>query len=196
MSEDISQVDATSTDADPTADSDVPLGPEGEKALAAWKERAKEAEKTAKRAAELEERLAEIEAANMSEQERAIEQARQEAADQARSEVLTVAHRKLFAAEVKAATTGKVATLGLFAKPEVALSLLGFDEYPLTPDGDIDTEAISVAVDRFVESEPALKASATPAPTPIAQGPMGRPGPDPERAMDDWLRTQRFAKNR
>jgi hypothetical protein len=196
MSEDTPTVDATSSDSASPADTDAPLGPEGEKALAAWKERAKEAEKDAKRAAELEARLAEIEAANMSEQERAIEQARKEAAETTRAEVLTVAHRKLFTAEVKAAATGKMAAPELFSKPEVALGLLGFDDYPLTDSGDIDSEAISVAVERFVESHTALKASATPAPTPIAQGPLGRPGPDPERAMDDWLRAQRSAKTR
>lgn len=190
------EVDATSTESDAATSDDVPLGPEGEKALAAWKERARDAEKAAKRAAELEARLAEIEAANMSEQERAIEQARKEAADAARSETLALAHRKLFSAEVKAAATGRVATPGLFSKPEVALGLLGFDDFPLTVDGDIDSEAISAAVERFVESHAALKASATPAPTPIAQGPLGRPGPDPERAMDDWMRAARSRKTR
>jgi hypothetical protein len=196
MSKDTPEVDATSMDADNTAEAETPLGPEGERALAIWKNRAKEAEMAAKRADELEARLAEIEAANMSDQERAIEQARKEAADTTRAEVLKVAHRKLFSAEVKAAATGKVATPELFSKPEVALGLLGFDDYPLNSDGDIDTEAISVAVERFADSHSALKASATPAPTPIAQGPRGRPGPDPERAMDDWLRAQRSAKTR
>jgi len=160
-----------STESEPDAQpaDDKPLGESGEKALQAWKERAKKAEADAKRAAELEARLAEIEAASMSEHEKAINAARKEAAESARSEVLDHVQTKLFAAEVRAAAH-KLSDPDLIADPEVAVRLLGFDSIPVTDGGDIDAEAISAAVDRFIEAKPHLSASATQRPASIDQG--------------------------
>lgn len=166
---------ATAPEATPPTD-DAPLGPEGEKALTIWKERAKKAEADAKRATELEARLAEIEAANMTEHEKALDAARKEAADAARSEITSSVNRRLFAAEVRASVAGKLTDPALLADPDVAVRLLGFDEYPVTDTGDIDAEAISAAVTRLVEERPYLAASATPPPPgPIEQGPRGTP---------------------
>lgn len=156
---------------EPTPD-DKPLGPSGEKALGEWKARAKAAEAEAKRAVELEARLAEIEQANMSEQEKAIELARKESAEAARTEVLGTVNRRLFAAELKAAATGKVSDVDLLSDPDVAIRLLGFDDYPVNEAGDIDAEAISAAVGQLIEAKPYLAASATPVPG-IDQGARG-----------------------
>lgn len=143
---------------------DQPLGPEGEKALQIWKQRARAAEREAKRARELEAELAKLREAQMTEQERAIENARREAAEAARTEVLRSVNERLFVAELRAATAGKLtpeAQRDLLVDPMVATKLLGFDEIPVTDTGDIDSEAISQAVASFVEARPYLAPSAS-----------------------------------
>lgn len=156
----------------PPPAADPPLGPEGEKALQAWKDRAKAAEADAKRTKALEDELAALRAEQMTEQEKAIAAARQEAADGAKAEVLGTVNAKLFAAELKAAAKSDIATAdgkhvrltdpSLLADSEVALRLLGLGEIPVTESGDIDTEAISTAVAALVAAKPYLAASATP----------------------------------
>lgn len=136
---------------------DAPLGEAGEKALQAWKDRAKAAETEAKRAKTLEVELDQLRTAQMSDQERAVK----EAADKARTDTLGEVNKRLFAAELRAEAAGKVADPDLLADPEVAVRLLGLDEIPVTPSGDIDTEAISAAVASLLEAKPYL-AGATP----------------------------------
>ena len=92
----------------------------------------------------------------MSEQERALEAARAEAAEAARTETRTEVNTRLFAAEVKAAAAGKVADPDLLTNPEVAKTLLGLDDVPLTKDGDVDAEVISAKLDDLVERKPYL----------------------------------------
>lgn len=180
--------------ADPPTVDDPPLGPEGEKALQAWKDRAKAAERDAKRAKQLEDEIAELRSAQMSDQEKAIEQARKEAADAARVEERTGTNARLFKAELRAAAgtdikleDGKLVKLAdpsLLADPEVALRLLGLDEIPVTDAGDIDTEAISTAVATLVATKPYLAASATPLPGSADQGART---PPTTRGIDDQI---------
>lgn len=181
--------DQTAPAVDPTPEpqaTDQPLGPEGEKALQAWKERARIAEKEAKRAAELEARLADIEAANMTEQEKALDQARKEAAEAARSEVLSTTNERLFAAEVRAAVAGKLNDPDLLSDPIVAQRLLGFDTPPVTDSGDIDAAAIAEKVASFLEAKPHLAASATQKPTSIDQG--ARTSTQTVKGLDEQIR--------
>jgi len=156
----------------PAAD-DKPLGSEGEKALQIWKDRAKAAETDAKRAKELEAELDQLRTSQMSEHEKALK----EAAANARNETLSEVNQRLFAAELKAASVGKIADPELLADPEVAVRLLGLDGVPVTDSGDIDAEAISAAVDSFLESKPYLSGATPPgdgpAPLDLGQGARG-----------------------
>lgn len=159
---------------------DKPLGPGGEKALQAWKERAKKAEADAKRAAELQAELDAIKAAQMTDQEKAIADARKEAEAAARAEVLGSVNSRLFTAELKAAMATALrpeAQKDLLVKPEVALALLGLDEYPVTETGDIDSEAISQAVTAYAAARPHLAASATQSPGSADLGARTTPPP-------------------
>ena len=167
---------APTDDITPPAESpeDKPLGPEGEKALDAFKARAREAEKKAKRVDDLEAELAKFREDAMSEQEKAIAQARTEAADTARSEAMSTFNERLFAAEVKAASAGKFVDDDLMADPLVSRRLLGLDDIPLTESGDIDSAAIADAVSRLTESKPHLAVSATRPAGDVDQG--ARPG--------------------
>lgn len=193
----------------PPSVEDPPLGPEGEKALQAWKDRAKAAEADAKRTKALEDELAALRAEQMTEQEKAIAAARQEAADGAKAEVLGTVNAKLFAAELKAAAKSDIATAdgkhvrltdpSLLADPEVALRLLGLGEIPVTESGDIDTEAISTAVAALVAAKPYLAASATPPAGAADQGTRTPPAPKDLDAQiaeaegkGDWDTTRRL----
>lgn len=140
---------------DPPAE-DPELGDAGKKALAEERAARKAAEKEAKRAKELEAELNRFREDAMSDQEKAITQARKEAADEARAEALSSVNRRLFTAEVKAAASGKVSDTDLLADPDVAMRLLGLDDIPVDEAGDVDTEAISVALDSLVERKPYL----------------------------------------
>lgn len=157
--------------APPAADGDdPPLGPQGEKALGAWKDRAKEAEAEAKR---LREENDTLRLAQLSEQEREVERIKAETRESARTEVLGQVTPKLFISELKAATAGALlpaAAADLLVDPMVAQRLLGLAEIPVTADGDIDGEAISSAVTAYVAARPHLAASATQTPGPVDQG--------------------------
>lgn len=145
-------------------DDDTPLGPKGEKALAAMKAELKAAKARAKVADDLQAQLDAIQAANMTDHEKAIKDAADKAAADTRAAVLTDVNARLFTAELKAATSGVLlpaAAQDLLVKPDVALALLGLDEYPVTPTGDIDSTAIVQAVTAYAQSRPHLAASAT-----------------------------------
>lgn len=183
----------------PPADDDAPLGPEGEKALEAWKQRAKAAERDAKRAGDLEAELTQLREEQMGEHERAIEQARREAREEAEAELTDQTTRRLFGAELKVAASGdiditddegkthtvRLADPSLLADTEVALRLLDLDEIPVTNTGDIDSEAISQAVTTLVTAKPYLAASATPQPGSADQGARTAP---PKKGLEDQIR--------
>lgn len=138
---------AEGSDADPAE----ALGDAGKKALQAERDARKAAEKKAKSA---EAELAKLREAQMSEHEKAVEAARREGA----TETETRFQRRLFAAEAKVAAAGKLADPTLLADPDVAKNLLGLDDIPM--DGEnIDSEAISKAIDQLVEKRPFLKAA-------------------------------------
>lgn len=135
---------------------DAPLGEAGEKALQAWKERAKAAEKDARRASELEAELNKLRESAMTEQEKAIAKAREEAAAEARKEVEGTYQRQLLEAKVARAAAGKL------NDPDDAIRFLDLDT--LT-----DDKAIATAIAGLVEQRPYLAAGAT-QPQPVDQG--------------------------
>ena len=141
--------------ADPPAeDPPADLGDAGKRALDAERTARKEAERLAREAtAELDRLRLE----QLPDNERLIAEAR----DEARSEALASVNSRLLAAELRAATAGRLADPSLLADPEVAVRLLGLSEVPVTDTGDIDSEAISDAVASFLEAKPYLAVSAT-----------------------------------
>lgn len=133
------QTETVATTTETTATETSTLGPEGEKALAAFKDRARVAEREAKAAkAELDK----LREQTMSEQERAVSQAKAEG----RTEALREAGTRLVDAEVRAAATGRgVDTDAL---------LEGLDRSKfLDAEGEPDRDAIQAWIDRVAPAE-------------------------------------------
>jgi hypothetical protein len=126
-----------------SADSEETLGDAGRKALAEERAARKAAEKEAKRAKELEAELLKLREDAMSEQEKAIVQARKEGAQEA----LKQANLRIAASEARALAAGKT------RDPEVAVQLLGDLSQFVTEEGDVNTDAMSVALNRLVEEK-------------------------------------------
>lgn len=163
---------------DPAPSPDDALGPAGEKALAEERAARKTAEKAAKDAqAELDK----LKKASMSETEKLIADARAEA----RKEALGTASERMLRSEIRGAAGTKL------ADPADAVAHLrdagGLDRF-LTDDGDVDTKAITSAIDDLVKAKPYLAAQAKP-------GALPGGGAKPSNGInpDDVLRAQ-YAK--
>lgn len=130
------------------------LGDAGKKAIDEERKARRAAEKAAKDAqAELDKLRQE----SMSEQEKAIAQARAEA----KTEVLKDANQRVLRSEIKAAAGGKL------ADPADAVGLLGDLDRFVGDDGEVDSKAISSAIDELIKSKPYLAANGSrPAPLP------------------------------
>jgi hypothetical protein len=175
--------------ADPPADDDVDDvvaqadKPDAvKKAIQAERERAKTEKQ---RADSLQAQLDKLRQDAMSDTEKAIEQARKEAAEQVRTELTQSANERLFRAEVKAASAGKVVDQDLLSDPLVAQRILKFDDIPTTEDGDIDSEAISKAIETLLETKPHLAVSATRTPGSADQGARPAGTPPPPSSLED-----------
>lgn len=158
---------------DPPAPDDPKLGPEGEQALAAFKDRARTAERDLKK---IQKELEDLRSANATEQEKAIAAAKAEG----KTEALEVANERLVKAAVTAAAAGKL------AKPTLAVRLLDLDKFDVDEHGDVDTKAIESAIDALVKENPEL-APAGRRPAPL---PGGGATPSDGVSMDDWLRNK------
>ena len=147
----------------PATDGDPALGPAGEKALAEWKKRAKEAEKTATDQAA---RLKAFEDAQKTETEKLADKVKDA---ETRAEQAT---RLAVASKVEALATGK------FADPSDAVEALATGKF-VTDSGQVDAAAITAALDELLTRKPHWKATngpRVPAPDP-SQG--ARPGEPP-----------------
>jgi len=186
---------ATTTTTVPAEVSTTALGAAGEKALDAFKQRAREAERTlrderaAREAAESE--LIRLREAGRSETEKAIEKARREAADAARkeeSERAALRVGELMAQRLRDRVA--LAATGRFVDPDVAARLLDTDEL-VTDDGSPDEAAIASALDGLLERSPYLAlpghAPKPPPPDPDA-GPRGGGQGDLDRRVRDRAR--------
>lgn len=167
---------------EPAKDEEKQLGPEGEKALAAFKKRAREAEKQSK---ELADELAKIKDANKSEQEKALDKARKEATEAATADVTSGFQKRILNAEVKARAAGKL------AYPDDAPRLLDLDVAELfDEDGEVKADVIDRALDALVESRPRLKADphdGRPAGDDDAGKGSGAGKADAEKSVEDWI---------
>ncbi len=161
---------------DPKKDDDDPpdLGEAGKRALAAERAARRDAEKKAKDA---EKELEELRKASQTDQEKALEAARTEG----RTEALSTANVRLLKAEIKVAAQGKL------ADPTDAVALLDLSKFEVNDDGDVDTKAISSAIDELVEQKPHLAAKAT---RPRGDGGGGPRGDAPEgkSSMNELIR--------
>lgn len=142
--------------------------------------RALEAERSSRRAAER--RLRDMEAelnrfreSTMSETEKAIDKARREAL----AEAQTSFNRRIVQAEVRAAAAGKL------ADPEDAIRFLDLDDFKVGNDGEVDTKAITSALDGLVKTKPYLAASAT---RPTGDADQGARGAPAGSSMNDLIR--------
>ncbi len=81
-------------------------------------------------------------------EEQALEQARAEA----RQEATAKANERIVRAEVKAAATGKV------KNPALALKLIDTSEIEVDDDGEVDSDAVTAAIDDLLEQYPELAA--------------------------------------
>ena len=154
------QQDATTEVED---EGDKPLGPAGEKAYEAEKEKRRAATQKVRerdaRIAELEQQLA---AANGETQE---ERAQREA----ESAALAKANTRILKAEVRALAAGKL------SDPSDALTFLDLDQFEVGDDGDVDQQEIEEAISDLLARKPYLAAqsgSKTPRPDP-SQGARG-----------------------
>lgn len=146
------------------------LGDAGKKALAAERAAARAAEKRAKTA---EAALEKARLENASAEEKALAAARAEG----RTEAMSVANVRLVRAEVKAAAGG------VLQDPEDAVRLLDLAEFEVDDDGEIDTKAITAAVQRLATAKPYLAVGAKPTALP-----GGGATPSQGISMDDLIR--------
>lgn len=145
------------------ADGDKPLGPAGEKAYEAEKEKRRAATQKVKerdsRIAELEQQLA---AANGETEEQRTQR-------EAESAALAKANTRILKAEVRALATGKL------SDPSDALTFLDLDQFEVGDDGDVDQQEIEEAISDLLDRKPYLAAqsgSKSPRPDP-SQGARG-----------------------
>lgn len=129
---------------DQGADGGAPLGPKGEKALKAEKER-RRAE--AKKRRELEAELAKLKSSNSGTADDP-DQIRREATEAATAK----ANTRLLRAEVRAVAAGKL------ADPKDALRFLDLDQFEVGEDGDVDADEIADAIDDLLKNKPYLAA--------------------------------------
>lgn len=147
------------------------LAEAGRRALDAERKARREADKQLKAAtAELEK----LRQQTMTDTERAIAEAKA----QGRQEALIEATGRLVRAEVRAAAGGKL------ADPDDAAMLLGDLSEFVSSNGDVDSKAISKAIDELVKQKPYLAPQGT-KPAPL---PGGGATPSNGFDMDGWIR--------
>lgn len=143
----------TDTGDDGTGDDD--LGEKGEKALAAFKERARNAERELKaaraEAAQHRSELEKLRTGQMTDHERALEEARKKAADEATQTVTAAYQERIDQADIRAAATK-------FRNPATAVRFLDTSDLPRTDDGSLEPKALAAALDKVLEEEPGLAA--------------------------------------
>lgn len=126
----------------PDPEPDTPLGPAGEKALAAEKAKRKKAE--ADRRTALEEVAA---------LKRGGDQAAQEKAEVEKA-AMAKANQRLVRAEVKAAAAG------VLVNPNDAAQFLDLTAFEVNDDGEVDTDEVKAAIAALVKERPYLAATA------------------------------------
>lgn len=142
--------DDTAPDQGGQDEGDKPLGPAGEKAYEAEKEKRRAAMQKVRerdaRIAELEQQLA---AANGETED-------QRAQREAESAALAKANTRILKAEVRALASGKL------SDPSDALTFLDLDQFEVGDDGDVDQQEIEEAISDLLDRKPYLAAQSGP----------------------------------
>lgn len=138
--------DDTDHDGDEDEEDDKPLGPKGEKALEALKEKRKQ-ERARRIAAETKLRQLEARASKPGGDGDAEEKARI-----IEERVTAAANQKILRAEVRAAAAGKL------ADPSDAHKFLDLGQFEVGEDGDVDQDEIADAIDDLLKDKPYLAA--------------------------------------
>ena len=147
---------------------DSQLGPEGEKALGVWKERAKKAEKEAKEHAE---RLQKIEDENKSETDKALDKARKEA----RKEAETEFEKERRSDRLRVAVAGHARELA--DVDDVVLNIERGDTDELfDTEGKVNGDALKSQLETLLKAKPHLKAQGVGKPSGSADGGEGEGG--------------------
>lgn len=147
---DDTEIDETQeTTEDETTEGEQALGDAGKKALDAMKAQRNAAAKDAKAVrAELEQLRAAAALKDKPAEEQAIEQARAEA----RAEATKAANARIIKSELR------LAAKGLLADPADALAFINLDDFDVNDDGDVDTDALTEAINELIEKKPHLAA--------------------------------------
>lgn len=169
------------------SDGDGALGAAGEKALSAFKERARTAEREAKELRTqldgVQEQLDQLRQGQLSDHERALEAARTEAADAARAEVDQRYRGRLDAAAVRSAA-------GKFADPEDAMRYLDLSAISRTDDGDLDPEDLAAQLSDVLKAKPYLAGA-----TSHGSADGGARGGAAEPTLDEQIEAAKAAGN-
>lgn len=149
--DDTADDDATDENADEGGDGkeeDKPLGPKGEKALAAEKEKRRQAQQDLREWKALGLSPADIKKLIAAKEgdEPDLEAVRREAG----AEATKKANARILRSEIKAAAAGKL------ADPADALRLLDLDRFEVGDDGEVDEDEIADAIDELVKNKPYL----------------------------------------
>lgn len=165
---------------DAVSDNDKALGPEGEKALAAFKSRARTAEQEAK---ELRERLEKLEESNKSDTDKALDKARKDARKEAEAEFQKERRSdRLGVAVAKHARE-------LADVDDVVLNLERGDTSDLFDDDHkVKPDALKQRLDELLKAKPHLKATGVGKPAGDADGGKGEGGEG--RSFNDVIRAK------
>jgi hypothetical protein len=176
--EETAETTETEVTTETTVETDAELKPEGEKALNAFKARARAAEKAQK---ELADKLDKIEEANKSETDKALDKARKEARAEAEGEFEK--ERRSDRLQVAVAKHAR----DLADVDDVVLNLAQGDLDALfDKDGKIDAKAVQAALEALLKDKPHLKATGVGKPQGSADGGEGQPGEG--NSFNDQLR--------
>lgn len=142
--------DTESVETSESIEGEEALGDPGKKALAAMKADAKAARAEARAAIA---RAQAAEAALANKDKPAEEQALEAARAEARAEALAKANERILRSELRAAATGKL------ADPSDAALYINLAEFDVSDDGDVDSDALSEAIDQLIQRKPHLAAA-------------------------------------
>lgn len=161
----------------PEGTDEAQLGPEGEKALSAFKSRARNAEKETKT---LRERLEKIEHESKSETEKALDKARKEA----KAEAEAGFENERRSDRLAVAVAGHARELA--DVDDVVLNLKGEDSDLFGDDGKVDADKLKKALESLLKRKPHLKATDAGKPHGSADGGQGEGGEG--RSFNDAIR--------
>lgn len=155
-------------------DEDKPLGPKGEKALRAMKDKLR-AEREKRRAAEGKLRKG----AEKKDDEQDLESVRRQAEEAATAK----ANARIVRSEIRAAAAGKL------ADPKDALTFLDLDQFEVDENGEVDSDEVADAISDLLEKKPYLAAATAKRFQGTGDGGAARKAGKPKQLKESDLKT-------